>query len=135
MQEIVDEGDRRLPAETGGVLIGYLVDEDDAVVVTEVIGPGPKAKHRRNGFEPDAAWQDFEIARLYRASRRTRTYLGDWHTHPDGAPRPSNKDHATGRRIGKCAEARMPRPFDGHRGTSECERLVDTRVSAGPAAS
>jgi integrative and conjugative element protein (TIGR02256 family) len=98
------------PAETGGVLLGYWVEEGGEPVVTHAIGPGPEAVHERTRFIPDDEYQYAEIARLYRESGRRLSYLGDWHTHPGGAAYLSRNDRATLRRIASYAAARAPRP-------------------------
>jgi integrative and conjugative element protein (TIGR02256 family) len=97
------------PLETGGLLIGYFANDD--VVITDGIGAGPKAIHRRYSFVPDTEFQERELARLYNASGRLHTYLGDWHTHPEGAPALSLRDRRTLARIGRHSEARLPRPL------------------------
>lgn len=97
--------------ETGGLLLGYW--GGDEVVVTTITGPGPDARHGRTWFEPDSSWQADQLAHLYRDSGRVVTYLGDWHTHPGGAPLPSRRDRKTLRRIRSTPEARAPRPLMG----------------------
>ena len=97
------------PLEVGGVLAGYW--KEDAVVITDVVGPGEHAQHRRHTFLPDHAFHAEEIARLYTASQGTHVYLGDWHTHPRGAPRLSPMDKRTLRAIAISPEARCPRPI------------------------
>jgi integrative and conjugative element protein (TIGR02256 family) len=99
------------PKETGGILVGYWSDRD--VVITDIIGPGPKAVHRRYSFTPDAKWQENEIARTYEESGRVITYLGDWHSHPHGTPGLSIKDLVTLLRVAIHKPARAPRPIMG----------------------
>lgn len=94
--------------EVGGVLMGYITGMN--VVVTDVIGPGPRAQLREDEFRPDSDWQSREIARIYGESGRTTTYLGDWHTHPESAPAPSPKDMMTAKRIARTKESRVRRP-------------------------
>lgn len=96
------------PQETGGVLMGYESGAD--LVVTCVIGPGPKAIHGRNSFVPDYDFQEAEIARVYGESKRASTYLGDWHTHPRGSDSLSDADRKTLKAISNCAEARIEKP-------------------------
>ncbi len=82
------------------------------VVVEEAIGPGPAAEHERRSFLPDADWQRAEVARLYHASGRMCTYLGDWHTHPEGGRlRPSSLDRRAARTIARAPSARAPLPL------------------------
>lgn len=111
VREMEADADRHAPEETGGILLGY-TDRTDAmrIQVTDQIGPGPNAVHRRNRFEPDGKWQAQEIAGVYAGSGRVSTYLGDWHSHPGGSRRPSGLDRSTARRIALCEEARAPHP-------------------------
>lgn len=95
--------------ETGGILMGYTVDED--TVVTEVVGPGPRSSSGRRHFKPDANWQAAEVARIYADSGRTMTYLGDWHSHPNSLPFPSMLDLWTARQIASSPDARNPNPL------------------------
>lgn len=107
---MASDGSACAPAETGGVLLGYWVD-DTEVVVTDAIGGGPAAVHLTTGFTPDAAYQEGRIAELYERSGRYHTYLGDWHTHPAGGLRLSRTDRRTARRIAREESARCPRPL------------------------
>jgi integrative and conjugative element protein (TIGR02256 family) len=108
---IVVASEDKEPNETGGILLGYEVPADHAVVITHLIGPGPKAKSSRALFVPDGIWQEAEVARIYEASGRRATYLGDWHSHPDGIARPSKKDERTARDIAQTLEARIANPL------------------------
>lgn len=99
------------PWETGGVLMGYWAEPLVEVVITNAIGPGPKAIHKEKGFAPDAEYQEKEIANIYEASGRLSTYLGDWHTHPRGSTRLSIRDKRTLRRIAVANNARCPVPI------------------------
>lgn len=111
LQEMEAETERHAPEETGGVLLGY-ADRTDAtrIQVTNQVGPGPRAIHRRHFFDPDGEWQAREVAAAYAGSGRVSTYLGDWHSHPGGSRRPSGLDRSTARRIALCEQARAPHP-------------------------
>lgn len=95
--------------ESGGVLMGYWSDRD--VVITDIIGPGPKAVHRRYSFTPDSTWQEDQIARIYEDSGRVHTYLGDWHSHPYGGRELSIKDLSVMIRVATHRPARAVRPI------------------------
>lgn len=99
------------PNETGGVLIGY--DAGNGLVITEITGPGPDAIHKPHAFTPDYAYHDAEVQRIYNTSARRHTYLGDWHSHPDGRAILSSKDKRTLRTIARCHPARAPAPIMG----------------------
>jgi integrative and conjugative element protein (TIGR02256 family) len=97
------------PRETGGVLMGYRLE--DHLNVSRIIGAGPLARHLAGAFEPDWKWQQEEVASQYKASGRMLEYIGDWHSHPRGVPRPSAKDRGTARTIAISTEARCPAPL------------------------
>lgn len=99
-----------MPFETGGILMGYWGSATEAVI-TAVIGPGPKAVHKKRAFRPDSAYHEQEIARLYAQSGRTETYLGDWHTHPGAAAYMSFRDEETLSTIANHKEARLQTPL------------------------
>lgn len=106
------EAERHFPAESGGVLLGYL-DPNDCkhIQVLKQVGPGPKALHKRNRFEPDGGWQARRIAAAYRNSGTLVRYLGDWHSHPHGGGRPSGIDRSTAAKIASSRRAKAPHPL------------------------
>lgn len=107
---ILVETIKQMPFETGGVLIGYWGNEWEAVV-TEVIGPGPKAIHKKYSFVPDHKYHEREIREAYVKTGRTETYLGDWHTHPKTNAYLSNQDKSTIYKIADYKEARLEKPL------------------------
>lgn len=90
---IIRESRKRRIVETGGPLFGYRVEDD--VVVTRAFGPGPKARHRPRSLQPDRQATQAAIELMHRESGGRAPYLGDWHTHPLGAARPSGRDIAS----------------------------------------
>ena len=111
VREIVAETAEWWPLETGGMLVGYAADGlARDLVITDVIGPGPDAVHKKSRFEPDTVWQQVELERLYFESERTWTYLGDWHSHPNGGCYLSFTDWTTLLRISLHRDARARRP-------------------------
>lgn len=109
IRDMVRESDAEFPRETGGVLLGYFAA--DQAVVTEIVGPGPKAIHRSMSFVPDYEFQASKIAAAYEASGRLHVYIGEWHTHPAGALRLSGKDRNTLIRVANHKEARLATPL------------------------
>jgi integrative and conjugative element protein (TIGR02256 family) len=78
--------------EAGGVLIGrYLLDSND-IVVDDLTGPMPGDKRGRFFFHRAQTLHQQAIEKAWRASGGTRTYLGEWHTHPEPYPTPSGTD-------------------------------------------
>ena len=107
---MVKEAGNTFPKETGGVLIGYWISHDE-LVITDIVGPGPKAFHSRYSFIPNSEYQEEKIADLYEKSGRLHTYLGDWHNHTNGKANLSWKDKRTLCRIAKSETARAPNPI------------------------
>lgn len=89
--------------------MGYFNGVD--VVITDWIGAGPSAKHETASFEPDYDYQEREVAKIYHASGRVTTYLGDWHSHPGGGLTLSRTDRRTLERIANHPAARARRPL------------------------
>lgn len=100
------------PYETGGCLLGYWVKPLEEVVICEIVGSGPKAKHSKMKFVPDHKWQTSQIAAIYAESGYYYSYLGDWHSHPNySSANLSWKDRRTLRKIASHPPARMPHPL------------------------
>lgn len=104
------DADRWHPYETGGMLLGYEADNGEAVV-TAIIGPGPRAKHRRFRFAPDADYQQEMLEAHFTRTDGRETYLGDWHTHPMGRAAPSLLDKRTLARIALTPSSCTTRPI------------------------
>jgi integrative and conjugative element protein (TIGR02256 family) len=92
------------------MLVGYW-SESGEVVIAKTIEGGPRAVRRLSRFEPDGDWQQQRLDEIYIHSGRLHTYLGDWHSHPHGEPRPSFRDRETAKKIAAAKEARAPRPL------------------------
>jgi len=76
--------------ETGGVLLGRLVNE--TMIVTTISGPGPNAIHEPLYFKADKNYIDMVIDLEFANSEGGIVYLGEWHTHPQVKPYPSEQD-------------------------------------------
>jgi len=88
--------------------MGYQVGTE--TVATDVIGAGPNAKHLRTAYMPDHEHHEREVARLYEKSGRHTTYVGDWHTHPNGRLYLSRTDSETLKTISAHSPARLRQP-------------------------
>lgn len=92
---IVTEVIDKHPIETGGILIGYVLD-NGAWVVVENIPPGyQKTIHRHSYFEYDTEFVNYlsnVIALQYKGNLQV---LGLWHRHPGSMDVFSNTDDGT----------------------------------------
>jgi integrative and conjugative element protein (TIGR02256 family) len=76
--------------ETGGVLLGWT--ENENIIVAKATGAGPNAVHEKIFFRADANYIDMIIDMEYANSNGKINYIGEWHTHPQMNPRPSQVD-------------------------------------------
>jgi len=84
--------------EAGGVLLGrYLTDSND-IVVDRITEPNWNDIRGRYKFIRQDIAHQVEIDEAWRESAGTCHYLGDWHTHPEDDPTPSQKDKSDWRR-------------------------------------
>jgi len=111
IEQMKSEANRQYPKETGGCLMGYLSDNKKDIVITDIVGPGSKATHKNNSFIPDYDYQERKVAEIYKKTGRTSTYLGDWHTHPDGRQSLSNIDVTALQNISAYSKARTESPI------------------------
>lgn len=112
-QFLLCEAERAYPNETGGVFIGYWSTNSRDVVIVHVVGPGPGAVHSPKHFHPDSDYHMVQVAKHYEKSGRIHTYLGDWHTHPEGNADLSWSDRETLKKIASDKQSRAPTPIMG----------------------
>lgn len=74
--------------EAGGQLFAKL-ERTAAVRIVCATGPASLDRRSRFSFIPNR-WR--EQAEIFRMHRRGMHYVGDWHTHPQSIPRPSQHD-------------------------------------------
>lgn len=104
------EAARMYPLETGGLFLGR-ANTSGTIEIEHLIGPGPGAKHRRNSLEVDHGWQNARIAEIYESSRRTVSWVGEWHSHPDArSGNLSGVDKATLLQLATFEPLRAPNP-------------------------
>lgn len=109
VKKILKEILAHFPNETGGLLAGY-IGHNDEKVVTKITIAGPRAKHHPYSYIPDYKFDERQIAKIYRKSKRSETYLGDWHSHPGANSYLSGTDKGTLERIARFEKARIETP-------------------------
>lgn len=73
--------------EAGGQLFAHF--DENIVRIQKATGPRPADYRSRNSFVPNRSAERREIRRLFRIGLY---YVGDWHTHPERNPSPSQTD-------------------------------------------
>jgi len=108
---LIREAAGKAPLETGGILMGYFSHHRSLPVILRATGPGPRAVHQWNYYQPDTWFDESEIATIYIESGRHIIYLGDWHTHLTSFGGLSYRDRRTLQRIARCKSARVKTPL------------------------
>jgi integrative and conjugative element protein (TIGR02256 family) len=108
LRRIAEEAEDYRPQETGGILLGHRSGID--VVVREIAGAGPGAVRTTTGMRPDHEYQVRAVRQAFTASHGAVTYLGDWHSHPEGSGELSPRDRRTLRNIAFERDAFCPEP-------------------------
>jgi integrative and conjugative element protein (TIGR02256 family) len=78
--------------EAGGILLGRLLLDSDDAIADEVSHPVATDRRGRFFFRRSRARAQERVTAAWVGAKRTSQYLGEWHTHPQGDPIPSNED-------------------------------------------
>ncbi|MBL8645544.1 MAG: Mov34/MPN/PAD-1 family protein [Rhodospirillaceae bacterium] len=82
-----------LPAETGGVLVGFYDLPRKLVYVVKALSAPPDSTETTTSFERGVTRVPDLLADIGRRTLGQVGYIGEWHSHPDGvAARPSTMD-------------------------------------------
>jgi len=84
--------DKNFKREAGGVLLGRYIQDSLDIVIDEVTVP--MWGDRRGLFHFFRVRRPHQkmIDRYWKKSEGTINYLGEWHTHPENIPTPSDRD-------------------------------------------
>jgi integrative and conjugative element protein (TIGR02256 family) len=90
LASIIAVGKEHYPNEFGGFLIGNYSENQSHLNITDTILPN-KYNGTPNLFERDTIGIDKQLKLFYDEDPK-KYYLGEWHTHPNNAPKPSSTD-------------------------------------------
>ena len=99
---IEEETFRSVNSETGGLLVGRLIEYDGkpVLVIVAATGPGPRADRRPLYYGSDQAYLQRELEALREEfSEFGVDYVGEWHKHPPDIPELSRGDVDQARKI------------------------------------
>lgn len=91
---IIDETFKKDPIETGGILLGHVM-EDGIWLVMEVLPPGIHSTHQFAYFEPDKEFINYLSNSVASKYEEQLSLLGLWHRHPGSMDYFSNTDDST----------------------------------------
>jgi integrative and conjugative element protein (TIGR02256 family) len=84
---------RALPAETGGVLLGYFDLTAGKAYIVDALPPPPDSRADPTGFTRGVEGLGRAVAEAQRRTANIVGYVGEWHSHPIKiAARPSIDD-------------------------------------------
>jgi integrative and conjugative element protein (TIGR02256 family) len=84
------EGLKHYPNEFGGIFIGNYSDDKKTALIKETLLP-KKYKSNKYSFERGSEGLKEKLTHYYNQPNQL-VYLGEWHTHPNGAINPSITD-------------------------------------------
>ncbi len=79
-------------AEAGGVLLGRFLKDSKNIIVDHISVPMIGDKRSRFSFVRNKKMHQKIIDNEWLKSNGTCNYVGEWHTHPEDYPTPSNVD-------------------------------------------
>ena len=83
-QQMQMESNQRQPSETGGVLIGHINWSRRTIYVSSLLPPPEDSLFSANQFVLGTKGLRNAIASIEKYTGGTLTYLGTWHSHPNG---------------------------------------------------
>ena len=96
------------PNEVGTSLVGRYSDDGFTAYVESTAPLPPDSRGSRMAFSRGVGGLKEFFKGLATASGIHPHYVGEWHTHPGGAPRPSYQDDNTQRAIARDPKTRCP---------------------------
>ena len=84
--------------EAGGVLLGRFIKDSKNVILDNITVPMIGDKRSRYSFSRRRSMHQRIVDRFWDKSNGTCNYLGEWHTHPEDYPSPSDVDYADWKR-------------------------------------
>jgi integrative and conjugative element protein (TIGR02256 family) len=91
-------------SESGGMLLGRLIDNNRDVVIDHVTVPINEDKKWRFFFFRKKEPAQKIVEQVWSDSKAVTNYLGEWHSHPEDVPSPSTVDLAEWHRITQSAK-------------------------------
>ena len=78
--------------EAGGMFIGHHPRDSEDIILDRLTTPQPADHRTRNRFCRNQAAHQLLLNMEWKLSGEKRTYVGEWHTHPEPKPTPSQLD-------------------------------------------
>ncbi|MCC6589054.1 MAG: ThiF family adenylyltransferase [Bryobacterales bacterium] len=92
LQGLQEQRRRRLPNETGGVLVGHVDHDRNLVYLARQIPSPPDSEEWPSAYIRGCTGLPAEVARIEAVTDGWLTYLGEWHSHPSGSSPTASHD-------------------------------------------
>jgi len=93
VQKLYDMRNRGLPAETGGILVGYHDFNVNTVVIVDVLPAPIDSQSLPTSFIRGTEQLSETVEKIKKRTANIVDYIGEWHSHPDGcSSMPSDHD-------------------------------------------
>lgn len=116
-------------AEAGGILIGHEPKAMGRLIIDRMTPPQASDRRSRCRYTRDPAAHQALLESEWAASGGRRTYMGEWHTHPEADPTPSWLDRRSNRRVMREADYDVPFLIFAIVGTSTTRFWYSSAVS------
>lgn len=84
---------KKLPKETGGVLLGYLDLKQNSIYIVDAIPAPPDSEEDSGSFARGVIGLEKRVNTANKQTAEIVTYVGEWHSHPPGvSTKPSTLD-------------------------------------------
>lgn len=108
LREALELARKHVPKEIGSALVGRYSADGNAARVVGVAPVPPDSKSYRYKFVRGTVGLRAFFADVFSKSRGRQHYVGEWHSHPGGAPVPSPTDDKNQEDIVRDVTARCP---------------------------
>lgn len=98
----------KYPTEVGTPLVGQYSDNGSEATVSAIAPVSRDSRGSRSTFKRGVVGLREFFSRLFQVSQGRVHYVGEWHSHPGGAPFPSHTDDVNMQAIANDPRARCP---------------------------
>jgi integrative and conjugative element protein (TIGR02256 family) len=106
--DIVNVARKHYPNEVGSPLFGSYSDDGHEARISGIGPLSPDSRGTRFSFSRGVRGLRKFFTHLFNSSQGRIHYVGEWHSHPNGAPTPSGTDHDNMMAIARDQKAECP---------------------------
>ncbi len=89
---LVEERSYANELETGGILLGIVDRHHKIILISSSLGPTMDSTHQTTGFVRGSRGLNEKLNSVAKITAGNIQYVGEWHSHPPGAPSQMSKD-------------------------------------------